>query len=140
MTHEEQSKVLQEIRDTLKGRKSPIPVLVIEDNPIDADVAMAKLQAAGAVATWAKDSKETQDYLRSNDPYLVFLDMKLGSMSGLVVLDFIRLMKPKVDVLILTGAYDHDSAECKEALKKGARGVYLKPLSDDTIRILFTAP
>lgn len=140
MTPEEQSKVLQEIRDTLKGRKAPVHVLVVEDNPVDADVAVTKLHNAGAVATWAKDSKETQDYLRSNEPHLVFLDMKLGNMSGLVVLDFIRLMKPKVDVLILTGAYDHDSAECKEALKKGARGVFLKPLSDATIRLLLTAP
>lgn len=136
---EEQGQAIATIRQSLAGAKPPIKILLVEDNARDAEDTIARLEKYDVEVHLARTSVETQNYLRDNEPRLVFLDMKLETISGLVVLDFIRLLRPECKVLVLTGAYDHNSAECIEALAKGAKMILKKPLAVDVIQLLFCA-
>lgn len=141
MTPEEKLAAIEDIRQGLKGRQRPVKALVIEDVPNDAHVAVAKLEEFGVQASWANNTIGVQNYLRENDPYLVFLDLNLGArMDAIEVLGFVRLLRPSTGVIVLTGAHEHGDKKCIEALAAGARFVAKKPLVDEDVKTLFTAP
>lgn len=140
MTPEEQHKAIAKIRVALEGRKPPIETLVVEDDTSDAEITISRIRAFGLIAHWARDTVEVQNYLSTHNPWLTFLDLKLGDASGINVLDWIKSVKPDSRVVILTGAFQHDSEECKESLKRGAIAVMLKPLTEQQIQLIFGTP
>lgn len=140
MTPEEQREAIQKIRESLAGRRDPIQVLLVEDDHVDAELTIDRLAAFGIQSSWVRNSAEVKDHLRENDPWLVFLDLKLGSVSGLGALGIIRLMRPETRVVVLTGQYQHDDIECKTALVRGASAVMLKPLTTEQIQLIFGTP
>lgn len=144
MTPEESRKTIELVRASLRQRKAPVKVLLVEDNENDAVLTMAPLRRFGVAVDWAADAHEVQDYLDANDPFLVFLDLKMspeddGTM-GLNILDFIKSFKPSTHVFILTGMNDHASPLCVEALQKGADAIWSKPLTDERVELIFSAP
>lgn len=145
ITPEKQLDAIAQIRAALGMAKPPVKVLVVEDNDKDAEMTLGSLRDVPVAAHWARDSKETEDYLVSNDPWLIFLDLQLGAPGvgaemGLNVLGLIKAYKPDSHVVVLTGQYRHDSADCVAALSKGAKMVMLKPFTPEDARLLFTAP
>lgn len=140
MTPEKQREAIDAIRRALSGRQKPVKVLLVEDHLADAEMTVSRMQQYGLNVTWVQSPQEVQDYLKENDPWLVFLDMKLGKVSGLIILNLILLLRPDTRVVILTGAYDHDSAECVLAMSRGATAVMLKPLTEQQIELIFLAP
>lgn len=142
MTPEQQREAIAKIRASLQNRKQPIDVLLVEDDHRDAELTVDRLTGFGLKTTWVRDTFEVQDHLSKNEPWLTFLDLKLGGgeTSGLNVLDFIKSIRPESRVVILTGAYAHDSSECKESLKRGAIAVMLKPLTDEQVQLIFGTP
>lgn len=140
MSPEEKLAAIHEIREGLKGRERPVRALVVEDVPNDAHAAVAQLESFGIVASWANNTVGVQNYLRENDPWIVFLDLNLGpKMDAIEVLGFIQVLRPQSKVVVLTGAHIHTDKKCVDALRAGAKFVTLKPLTEDAIRILYTA-
>lgn len=141
MTPEQKLAAIEDIRQGLQGRQRPVKALVVEDQANDAHAAVAQLESFGIVASWANSTVGVQNYLRENDPWVVFLDLNLGpKMDALEVLGFIQVLRPQSKVVVLTGAHVHTDKKCLDALKGGAKFVTLKPLTDDAIRVLYTAP
>lgn len=140
MTPEEQRGAIDSIRRALQERKPPVQVLIVEDDHVDAEMTLERMIRFGLKATWVRNTMEVQEHLANNDPWLVFLDLKLHGTSGLNVLDFIKSYRPESRVVILTGQYAHDSSECKEALKRGAVAVMLKPITDEQVQLIFGSP
>lgn len=144
MTPEEQRAAISRIRLSIEGRKPPVQILLIEDNENDAALTTARLEQFGVCVSWARNSKEAEDFLVANDPWLVFLDLQLGPDDrgelGLNVLDLIRSFKPNTRIVILTGVFRHDSENCMKALGKGAVAVMLKPLTAEQVQLIFAAP
>lgn len=144
MTPNEQQDAIAKIRQRIQGRKPPVMVLLVEDDEKDAELTVSALQGAGVNVVWAKDSQQAQDYMIANDPWLVFLDLKLGPDDrgelGLNILELIKSYKRNVIVVILTGQYRHDSDNCLKALSKGADAIMLKPLTSTQIRLIFASP
>lgn len=144
LTPEEQDKALLRIRQRLQERKPRIQVLLVEDNDSDAELSLAVLRTAGIAVTWARDSKEVEDYLVANDPWLIFLDLQLSPSDrgelGLNVLGLIKSFKPDCLIIILTGVFQHGSDKCVKALEMGADAVMSKPLTIVQVELLFSSP
>jgi len=138
MTSEEQRQVIERIRQSLTGSSGKI--LLIEDIQEDAELAISVLKGAGLVTVWAKDAKEAFDAVRQTNYWVILLDLKLHNVSGIEVLRTIKDIKADSRVIVLTGAYDRDSEECKEALRQGAVWVMLKPLTAEQIGLIFSQP
>lgn len=140
MTSEQQQQAIEAIKKSLESKTPAIQLLVVEDNSQDAEITLSALRSFGLKVEWAQNMAEVLRVLRTIRPWLVFLDLKMVGESGLRILQVIRDFSPETWVVVLTGAYEHDSQECKEALKHGAAFVTLKPLTAQKIQLIFGTP
>jgi len=104
---------------------NPIPLLLVEDNPIYAEVLQRLLPSLGADlqfnVTWVDTAEKALEAVHKTRFDLVLLDYKLPTGDGLTVLDNIRT-QPATDqpaVIMLTGMGREEVAV--EAMKRGAK-------------------
>ena len=116
-----------------------VDVLLVEDDPNDADLAKRVLSKASSTpysVDHVSDGLEASDYLtaRSSDstlPRLVLLDLKLPKFDGFAVLKQLRSIPEwsTVPVVILSSSsIDADIARCYEL---GANAYVVKPIRYD---------
>jgi DNA-binding NtrC family response regulator len=67
------------------------------------------------------------------DPDMIILDYVLPGINGLETLKKIKMVKPAVPVIVLTGHYDDESA--KEFLKEGVYDYLLKEENNSVTRV-----
>ena len=81
-------------------------VLVVEDEPHLLDLYRLELEDAGYHVEVAKDGPTALNMANSFNPDLVVLDIKLGEMEGLEVLQKLKELR-KDKPVILNSAYSH---------------------------------
>lgn len=140
MTPDEQREAIAKIRQALDGRFPPVDVMLIEDDIGDAELTLHRLDGVGIRAAWVRKLEEMEEYLLAHNPWLVFLDLKLTGFIWQKAMELVKQLRPESRVVVLTGAYQHDSVECKEALTCGAVAVMLKPLTTEQIQLIFGTP
>jgi len=111
-------------------------ILVIDDEAImrdgssrilakeDMDVITAENGEAGLALI--KDAPDGYD--------VMLLDLMMPGMSGMEVLEHVRVMAPSIHVIVVTGYATVDTAV--EAMKKGAYDFIPKPFTPDQLRIV----
>lgn len=119
------------------------PILLVEDNPKDAKLALRALEKSGLPVRTvvARDGVEALDYLfpkaptsvicRRELPAAVFLDLKLPKISGLEVLREIRKRErtQHLPVIVLTSSDDEN--DIIGAYQSGASSYVRKPVAYD---------
>jgi len=97
-------------------------VLILEDEPTDAELAERKLREAGlAIQSRRVDRRETfLQALEEFNPGLVLCDFKLPGFDGLTAVKLVRERDPDLPVIMVTGALGDEAAI--ELVKAGARG------------------
>ena len=102
-------------------------VLLVEDEPLTAEVFALALTRAGHVVDVAKDGLQALRHLRERTPSLVVLDMSLPALSGSAVVRELRASGcVNVPIVVVSGSDQHQSAVTDEQL---APGVWLtKPI------------
>lgn len=134
---EQQRERLLELQKSLTS-VDEIHVLIVDDDQGDAEMAQSKLQQYGIQSEIALNGIMAVDSIERNGFMLVFLDWKLIGRSGLETLKAIKAKSQKCVVVILTGiATDSDAAV---ALEHGAALVIAKPLTDESIKLIFGRP
>jgi len=110
-------------------------ILVVDDNPINLDIATETLQLAGAEVDAASSGREALTLLSGKTYDLVVLDLAMPGMDGLTVGRTLRASNRNADVGILLFTAS-DAAEAKQAAQQlGAKGLVPKPLDvDDLLR------
>jgi two-component system response regulator len=113
----------------------PVDILLVEDNPNDAELAQRALRKAqpGAKIALARDGAEALDYLSSGrpKPKVIFLDLKLPKIDGTEVLRRVRKNEDtrSTPVVVLTSSQEEkDISEC---YKLGVNSYVVKPVEFD---------
>ncbi len=102
-------------------------VLLIEDDARIREIVERGLGSRGFVVTSAEDGKAGLDLARKLEVDVVLLDLMLPGLSGLEVLEGIRLAKPRLPVVALTALDDTRSKVA--GLDAGADDYVTKPFS-----------
>jgi two-component system OmpR family response regulator len=105
----------------------PIRALVVDDEPVLAEMVSMTLRYEGWAVTTAGDGASAIKQARENPPDVVVLDIMLPDMSGLQVLERLRDHQPGLPLLLLTAK---DSVEDRIAgLSAGGDDYVTKPFS-----------
>lgn len=108
-------------------------ILVVDDEINLRHTLALILQRAGYTVTAAGNGQEARKYLENGNFDLVFLDLKMPDIDGIVLLPEIRRLYPELPVLILTAHATLDSAI--HAVRLGARDYLLKPIDPAQILV-----
>ena len=107
--------------------KEVLRVLLVEDNPGDADLIREMLPERGPVSfTILRASRlsEALDVLRTRDVDVVLLDLGLPDSTGLDTLRVLQPAAPNIPIIVLTGNADDEQAVA--AIGEGAQDYLVK--------------
>ena len=112
-----------------------IDILLVEDNPNDAELTLRALKKSdiGARLAIARDGAEALEHLLGSGPKpkVVFLDLKLPKIDGIEVLRRVRADERtrSIPVVVLTSSQEErDISEC---YKLGVNSYVVKPVEFD---------
>jgi len=108
-------------------------VLVVEDEPVNRELAMALLEEAGLIVDLAEDGLEAVDRIARNRYDLVFMDMQMPRLDGLDATRRIRESTPAraLPIIAMTAnAYAEDRARC---LAAGMDDFITKPIEPEIL-------
>jgi len=108
-------------------------ILLIDDEVDIVRVLSMSLKVDGYDVVTAYSGEEGLDVFTKESPDVILTDIKMPGMDGLEVLRKIKELNPEVEVIIITGHGDIDSAI--EALQNGASDFINKPIRDEALSI-----
>ncbi len=113
--------------------KESIRVLVVEDHHVVRQglVSLLKVVEGMEVVGEAADGVEAITQYRKHQPDITLIDLRLPRMSGVDVIQRIRMESPQARFIVLT-TYDGDE-DIYRALKAGAKAYLLKGMTTDEL-------
>jgi two-component system NtrC family response regulator len=104
-------------------------ILIVDDEKNYPPILSAVLEEEGFEALTANSGHEALEILDNSDVDLVLTDMKMPAMSGIELLENIKLKDPDLPVIMMTA---HGTVEkAVEAMQKGAYSYILKPFDNE---------
>jgi two-component system, response regulator len=117
----------------------PIDILLVEDNPIDAELAMHGLKEQGLAnrIIWVQDGEQALDYVfrrgahagrTDAGPRLLLLDLKMPRVDGIDVLRAIKAddATRRIPVVIMTSS--QEERDVAQSYNLGANSYVVKPV------------
>jgi putative two-component system response regulator len=102
-------------------------ILVVDDDSLMRDAISSILKAKNYLVTACANGDDALAKLQSDDFELVLSDIAMPGISGLVLLDKIKALRPELPVLMMTGSAELQYAT--EAIRKGAFDFLIKPFA-----------
>ena len=127
------------------------PILLVEDDANDVFFMRRVMEKAGIpnAVQVARDGREAVDYLGGADgfadrgrfplPCLVLLDLKLPRMTGLEVLQWIRLQPEFTAVIVIVLTSSKLALDVDAAYRLGANSYLVKPSNPDGLMEMVTS-
>ncbi len=109
-------------------------ILVIDDDELVTSSLKKALSQSGYDVDVALSGKSGIQFVETNLPDLVLLDIFLGDLNGLEVLKKIQLINSDLPVVMITGFADVQTAV--NAIKMGAIDFILKPINLDQLELI----
>ena len=114
-----------------RAKEGAIRLLLVDDEEAYVNVLANRLRKRGFEVAKAHSGTEALQKMRRNEFDLAVLDLKMPDMDGIEVLKILKLMEPRMQVIMLTG---HGSAAaCKQGLELGAFDYLMKPCELDAL-------
>ena len=104
-------------------------VLVIDDDPDTIDLLTAILSDAGYDVIGALTGGDGLMVLEMESPDLVLLDLQMPGLHGVDVLCRLRMARPDIPVIIVSGPADAELA--RATLRRGALDYVRKPMNPE---------
>jgi signal transduction histidine kinase len=110
-----------------------LKLLLIEDEEPTRRALGRTLKSDGYQVLTAEDGKKGIELFTQEKPPIVLTDIKMPGIDGIEVLKRIKALDNEVEVIVITGHGDMDSAI--EALKNGASDFITKPIRDEVLTL-----
>ena len=104
-----------------------LKALIVEDNPINQQVALLTLKHLGIGATIVSNGQEALDYLQQSEVDIIFMDCQMPVMDGFEATLAIRKKGSLVPIIAMTANYS--TQEKMSYSRSGMDDVLLKPFS-----------
>ncbi len=101
-------------------------ILIVDDDENTLDIFETKLEHSGYEVETAGSAEEALGKLKKVDPQVVITDLRMPGMSGLELLEKVKEHMEHVDVIVVTGHEDMNTAV--SAMKAGAFDYIVKPV------------
>ena len=121
-----------------------VEILLVEDNPLDAELAIRGLKQEKLAnnITWVKDGEQALDFIfrrgiytgrPDNPPRLILLDLKMPGVDGIEVLTEIKAdtRTRRIPVVIMTSS--QEESDVAKSYDLGANSYVVKPLDFSTL-------
>jgi CheY-like chemotaxis protein len=108
-------------------------LLLVEDDPINQEIALAQLRLLAFEVDLAPDGAEAVHLAETNDYALVLMDMQMPVLDGVAASRAIRLLPGRAEVPIIAmtaNAFDEDRQKCLDA---GMNDFLTKPVHFDKL-------
>jgi putative two-component system response regulator len=102
-------------------------ILVIDDNAVAREVMSDMLESSGYEVVCASSATEALTLFVDDSIALVLTDIVMPDLSGLELLESMRLHRPNLPIVLVTGANTRDNLTA--ALRRGADGLVVKPFT-----------
>jgi CheY-like chemotaxis protein len=117
----------------LKQRYAGQRILVVDDEPVNREVARMQLEFADLVADTAEDGEEAIAMAQQNNYAAILMDMQMPKLNGVAATRKIRQLPGHRDIPIIAmtaNAFAEDKAEC---LAAGMNDFLVKPFTPDDL-------
>ncbi|MEH0168081.1 PAS domain S-box protein [Roseateles microcysteis] len=119
------------LRQELRGRHAGARVLLVDDNPVNQDVAQELLRSVGLQISLAGNGQEALEQLARSPFDLVLMDMQMPVMDGLQATRLLRQRGALMPVIAMTAnAFGEDRKRC---LAAGMSDHVSKPVNPDQL-------
>lgn len=119
-----------------------VDILLVEDNPSDAELALRSLKKHNLAnrVFWAKDGEEALDYLfhrgafsdsANSLPRVVLLDLRLPKVDGIEVLKQIRANPETCEIPVVVLTSSKEERDVMDTYKLGVNSFVAKPVAFD---------
>jgi DNA-binding NtrC family response regulator len=110
-------------------------ILIVDDDPLSREFLIEAVSSLGYQPQGVSSASEALECVRKIQPDLVLTDLRMPDMDGVQLIEALQQEFPGLPTVIVTA---HGSVEAAvEALRLGAEDFLLKPVSPDTIELVF---
>lgn len=116
------------VAEVSKNVSDQVPhLLVVDDDGTNRDILMRRLKRAGYVVTAAENGAKALELIDSQKFQLVLLDILMPGLSGIEVLQAVRIKYSLTELPIIMATAVDDTEEVVKALDLGANDYVIKP-------------
>jgi DNA-binding NtrC family response regulator len=112
----------------------PIGVLVVDDQELVRELCREVIESLGFKAWLAPAAPEALELLETHSIDIIITDLKMPGMSGLDLLERVKLRNTRVEIVMMTAYASIPSAV--QAMKLGAADYIVKPFAPEELKLL----
>ena len=104
-------------------------ILIVDDEIETCKFLGAFLEPLGYQIITALNGEEALEKIKSEEPHLMLLDIRMPEMDGIEVLEHAKTLNPRMGIIMITAVQDEDIA--RQAIADGAHDYITKPIDLD---------